>query len=464
MRTFDDDDIFNRKEYAEHLTQIILDSSNYTRNNALVIAIDSAWGTGKSTFIEKWTTKLNNEYKDKLNALSYNAWADDDYGEALIPIVKTIVKNFKFEAGTEYIQVELKKKTIEIAGHLGIAVVKGYINNKFGAEIVDEMSSYLKNATGEKNILEKDKLIESLKLKEESKIFDDFKDFDDIKKEFKKLLNKVSKSKKVVFFIDELDRCRPTYAIETLEVIKHFFDVENFIFVLSLDMEQLSHSIATIYGQNMDSMGYLRRFFDLHFKIPAPMTSEYVKFLADIYKTELQDEVGNKITDLFENFQLTLRDMNSVFVNIKLLLNTSLKGCSNIGMIEVYTYLLILKYKYPETYKIIMTKKYVFRADEKNNDGNIIKDFFFPTDIIKGFLSLCYNGGQFKKIEQFMSEENIETIKSCSRSGQVNVVARILLDSRLNLIIDPSDLINKPENLNININKYIERKLEIFSY
>ena len=72
---------------------------------------------------------------------------------------------------------------------------------------------------------------------------------------------------RIVLFIDELDRCRPTFAIETLEQIKHIFETKNMIFVLSLDKEQLANAIGTIYGANYNANGYLSRFFDLEFSL-----------------------------------------------------------------------------------------------------------------------------------------------------------------------------------------------------
>jgi predicted KAP-like P-loop ATPase len=76
-----------------------------------------------------------------------------------------------------------------------------------------------------------------------------------LKELFRKALieYQTKEEKKIVIFIDELDRCRPTYAIEVLERIKHLFGVAGYVFVISLDKEQLSHSIATIYGAKMDS-------------------------------------------------------------------------------------------------------------------------------------------------------------------------------------------------------------------
>ena len=72
-------------------------------------------------------------------------------------------------------------------------------------------------------------------------------------------------SKPLLFFIDELDRCRPTFAIEMLERIKHLFDVKNMVFVLSIDKKQLEAITAAVYGERIDASEYLRRFIDLVF-------------------------------------------------------------------------------------------------------------------------------------------------------------------------------------------------------
>ena len=58
--------------------------------------------------------------------------------------------------------------------------------------------------------------------------------------------------RKIIIFVDELDRCRPTYAIEVLECVKHLFSVEGLVFVLALDDEQLRNTIASVYGAGFD--------------------------------------------------------------------------------------------------------------------------------------------------------------------------------------------------------------------
>ncbi len=74
--------------------------------------------------------------------------------------------------------------------------------------------------------------------------------------------------KHIVFLVDELDRAKPLFAIQTLEVIKHIFDADRVSYIFALDMEQLSHTVKSVYGEGMDSIGYLQRFFDQVISMP----------------------------------------------------------------------------------------------------------------------------------------------------------------------------------------------------
>ena len=83
----------------------------------------------------------------------------------------------------------------------------------------------------------------------------------------------------LVIFVDELDRCRPTFAVQLLERIKHFFDIPNIVFVLSLDKKQIEACIKAVYGAEIDATEYLRRFFNLEFGIPHVDTESYIDSL-----------------------------------------------------------------------------------------------------------------------------------------------------------------------------------------
>ena len=83
-------------------------------------------------------------------------------------------------------------------------------------------------------------------------------------------------NKPLVIAIDELDRCRPSYAVELLEIAKHFFSVDGIVFVLAIDKSQLTHAIKALYGNEFDSIGYLRRFIDLDFQLPEPDRTKFM--------------------------------------------------------------------------------------------------------------------------------------------------------------------------------------------
>lgn len=90
-------------------------------------------------------------------------------------------------------------------------------------------------------------------------------------------------SRKVVIMIDELDRCRPDYAIRFLERVKHFFDLDGFLFLVAIDGDNLQGAVQTVYGAHIDGERYLRKFFDLELYLPSPSTQSFNAMLRDSF-------------------------------------------------------------------------------------------------------------------------------------------------------------------------------------
>ena len=82
--------------------------------------------------------------------------------------------------------------------------------------------------------------------------------------------------KPLVLVIDELDRCRPSYAVALLEAAKHLFMVDHIVFVLAIDRAQLTHSVKVLYGDTFDAEGYLQRFFDVDYRLPSPKRDDLI--------------------------------------------------------------------------------------------------------------------------------------------------------------------------------------------
>jgi hypothetical protein len=69
--------------------------------------------------------------------------------------------------------------------------------------------------------------------------------------------------------VDELDRCRPDFALSLLEKIKHLFDVKGVSFVILTDKFQLCDHIAHSYGIRSNDLGYISKFGDIFCDLPS---------------------------------------------------------------------------------------------------------------------------------------------------------------------------------------------------
>ncbi len=116
----------------------------------------------------------------------------------------------------------------------------------------------------------------------------------------------VEDAEKLVVFIDELDRCKPTFAVEMLESIKHYFDDDRFIFVMSINKSQLIHTISRYYGDGFDSNLYLNKFYDMNIQLPPADTRTYFtkfgiscdsSYWIDIFARELQKKYSLSLRD-----------------------------------------------------------------------------------------------------------------------------------------------------------------------
>ncbi|WP_183084795.1 KAP family P-loop NTPase fold protein [Cupriavidus plantarum] len=85
----------------------------------------------------------------------------------------------------------------------------------------------------------------------------------------------------IFIVVDELDRCRPSYAIELLEAIKHLFGVPGIYFVVATNLTQLRHSVAAVYGEKFDAERYLKRFFDQEYALPDPPRDAFIELLTE---------------------------------------------------------------------------------------------------------------------------------------------------------------------------------------
>jgi len=234
-----------------------------------VLAVDAPWGYGKTTFIQLWSQDLQNR---GAHVIEFNAWESDFTGSPFVSLLTELKRAIKIpnknETG-ENILSDSYDKLVEIGKK--ITEVEVYFNCPGLANIVSIRAKFK---------LQKDitqKYEEYLSCKEE--FHKELTNFSRDLRNHSKKLSPDTPQYPLVIMIDELDRCRPDYAVQFLEVAKHFFSADYVVFVLAINSSQLIHSIKAIYGQDFDAREYLRRFFDIDFKLPYQKSGKFIEKL-----------------------------------------------------------------------------------------------------------------------------------------------------------------------------------------
>ena len=278
--------------------------------------------------------------------MSTIAWENDYLENAFIPLFYDIVISDVIDSSPDY---------AENWGNVIFDIAKG-----FGSDLIERggLSGVAKAIKKAPKTLKNS--ISDLE------VFAVIKNQREQRKKFKEILAKeldyVDKRKKLLIIIDELDRCKPLFALQTLEIVKHLFDIPNVVFLLAMDFSQLRHSVATVYGQDMDSEGYLRRFANHLVKLPAPSIREYVNFLfkeqpisiAEQYKKEFLAEMA----EMIESYpHLSIRDVNAIYDSFRMFFAHKYKerALHQYYMSSLqYLALIILKYKNVDMYKQLL--------------------------------------------------------------------------------------------------------------
>ncbi len=351
-------DALDRKPIAVALTNLVRPETN-----PLVVTLNGSWGTGKTFFLKRWQTQLE---KEDMRAIYFNAWEDDYSVDPLVAILGQLCDEFSDEKYKGKVD-RLKKAGMNLSKKIAL---KG----------IGALTCGLLNLTEEEIESGKDTLNQILKALSDAdpgecessrdRLFDEYRISREAREELKKALTALTSEVRgdlnapLVFIIDELDRCRPTFAIELLERIKHLFGIPNMVFVLGIDREQLGSSVKSVYGE-IDVDGYLRRFFDMEFSLPLVDSAAFCKGLLMRHKLDShaqfhdQESKGNDFTNAFQTvcsvlpflcreLQLSLRDVEKL-VTSYVFATRNRNGYSN-AWPELLSVLLALRLKHTSLY------------------------------------------------------------------------------------------------------------------
>ncbi len=355
-RTFEQDDLFERKRYADFLKKLILNSDSYHRDDdvqAYTIAIDSPWGTGKSVFLEMFENMLEKECSEQVCFVHYNAWKNDFWQNALEPFADAIFSSKWFEhALSENTGKEAAKKFFSMAKYLTLAYLKKQTEEKFDIELLNKASEEAAKSLGA-SLSEKPSMVS----KKYSAYTESLKEMQNAMED---VVHKTLEGGKLVIIIDELDRCRPTFAIETLEIVKHIMDVKDVVYIFALDVRQLGAAIKQVYGVDTDATGYLMRFFSYYSRMPVMKSekiikkivkSEFLKVLDGASTSKSKRKYFNSFIDsmveISNALHLSARDLETVGRVYVLMGNLFLAAYRNNLAYLLYWFLLCAKYKNP---------------------------------------------------------------------------------------------------------------------
>jgi len=250
-------DIFQRKEFGERLANLIEKS-----DENLVIALDAKWGEGKSTFIKMWRGYLEYHRDNKLRSIYFDAFENDYQKDPFLALASEIYALLKDESEEE--KKEFRKKAGDAAKSMTRGAVKigvkaltgGLIDGSSLDSVEGDISALLSNQV--------DQIVaDKLKNTEEDKLA-----LSSFKKYLEKFSTEKGDGKPIIFVIDELDRCRPDFALDLLEKIKHLFSVQGITFLLVMNRDQLEESVKSRYGSGVSSSLYLQKFINLWVTLP----------------------------------------------------------------------------------------------------------------------------------------------------------------------------------------------------
>ena len=244
-------DLLGRRGPAEILTHIV-----GSIDGPCVLAIDAAWGTGKTTFLKIWSQYLRNE---GFPVVEFNAWETDFAGEPFVALSTELTNAFqKYSEDLSADRISAAKKAAKevlrwvVPGAIRLATA-GFLDvgQLAEKEIGQALASYAE-----------------YQLSRYQDARESVEKFRTALQEMAITLSEGREGRPLVVVIDELDRCRPSYAVELLEIAKHLFAVDHIVFVLAVNRAELAQSVRVLYGTDFDAEGYLSRFFDVDFRLP----------------------------------------------------------------------------------------------------------------------------------------------------------------------------------------------------
>ena len=333
------DDLLNRKADAVFLHNFLIGKMADRQTNNIpgsyVLNIDAEWGAGKTFFLNRFGQYLEQQGHLVVNI---DAWRDDYVDDPFVAVLAAIDARLqpyyddgKSQAST-FIQ-NAKKYAAPIIVNTAKGMVKTVLKKTVGTENFTDLLGIedgsdvgeVVNTATEELLTGVEKLTDQFTDNMIARFSEQEKASVQFREQLAKALDTLQDSEQTTLplfiLIDELDRCRPTYAVALLERVKHLFDIDNVIFVFGTNSGQLQHSITGAYGPSFDGYRYLKRFFDKTYHLENTNIHAFLKKFIDQTDIRKFRAPGDSRSDVnamqflltaIKSYDLSLRDVEQI--------------------------------------------------------------------------------------------------------------------------------------------------------
>ena len=317
---FSQSDLFQAKEVGERLGKIVGDLVGHS-----VLLIDGPWGSGKSVFVKQWAGLLRQRGHP---VIYFDAFEHDHLTDAFFPLLAHLLRASNSETfPLHQHRSSLIDKAVSLTKAmptvlLDLALRKGTAGMLTLPELREELSrtaaSPLDNAAAmiEESIANADAQVSSVQ---------QFRDA--LRDAVTSLRGSEGSRAPLVLVVDELDRCKPPYALNVLERIKHVFSVDDICFVLVTHLDGLADMVAREYGLTRTTR-YLDKFYHLRFDIRSLLSdgsqdghARYLDHLLGAFglHPRYTGDHRDVLANLIRIHDISLRSQERIVLNVALL-------------------------------------------------------------------------------------------------------------------------------------------------
>lgn len=345
-------DLFKRQEFGDSLFSLFK-----SIQESMVVCVDAPWGDGKTTFAHMWLADLNNR---GVKCIYFDAYAHDYADEPFVAFCGEILTLAEKEFADDKTIQSLKKdffakakrittRIINVGTRIGLkALTFGNADNDDLKDLSKVKGDYRGGTpAGLSSIMEA--------------MLDDYAESKKNRDEFRSQLSALGSAVRakqgfpLLIVVDELDRCRPDFALSLIERIKHLFSAQDVSFLLLANTAQLQNYAKALYGADVDAANYLRKFFTLSVDLPKNSSVHnqndywvYTRKLYEHFQIKGDRDMPALLEGLFRQYKYSLREMENCLSSIALYYAQLPKNHLSCG--QIISLLAVWRMKLPDIY------------------------------------------------------------------------------------------------------------------